>query len=71
VAGEHPDLDGFTSMYYSLTTQATLGYGDIVPVSRTGRLIAMAQSVGGLFYMTLLVSRLVSVYSSGHKNGKP
>ena len=57
-------------MYYSLTTQATLGYGDIVPVSRTARLIAMAQAVGGLFYMTLLVSRLVSVYSSGHKIGK-
>jgi Ion channel len=62
-------MDGFTAIYYSLTTQATLGYGDIVPVSPTARLLAMAQAVGGLFYMTLLVARLVSVYAARPKSG--
>jgi len=57
-------MDGFTAMYYSLTTQATLGYGDIVPVSPTARLLAMTQAVGGMFYMTILIARLVGVYSS-------
>lgn len=71
VPGPHKELDNFPALYFSLTTQATLGYGDIVPVSPTARLLAMTQAVGGLFYMTLLVSRLVSVYSSEHKSGKP
>jgi len=60
-------MDGFTPLYYSLTTQATLGYGDIVPVSPTARLLAMTQAVGGMFYMTLLVARLVAVYSSQNR----
>jgi hypothetical protein len=66
----HKELDNFPALYFSLTTQATLGYGDIVPVSPTARLLAMTQAVGGMFYMTLLVARLVSVYSSSHKNEK-
>jgi hypothetical protein len=64
--GPHRPLDGFTALYFSLTTQATLGYGDIVPASPTARLLVMVQAVGGMFYMTLLVARLVSVYSSEH-----
>ena len=67
VPAPHHRLDDFPALYFSLTTQATLGYGDIVPVSPTARLLAMIQAVGGMFYMTLLVSRLVSVYSSEHK----
>jgi len=65
--GPHRPMDGFTTLYFSLTTQSTLGYGDIVPVSPTARLLVMVQAVGGMFYMTLLVARLVSVYSSEHK----
>jgi len=68
-SGPHPPMDGFTALYFSLTTQSTLGYGDIVPVSPTARLLVMVQAVGGMFYMTLLVARLVSVYSSGNRNG--
>jgi hypothetical protein len=60
-------MDGFTAMYYSLTTQATLGPGDIVPVSSTARLLTMTQAVGGMFYMTILIARLVSVYSSQNR----
>jgi len=68
--GPHHKMDGFIAIYFSLTTQSTLGYGDIVPVSPTARLLAMMQAVGGMFYMTLLVARLVSVYSTEHKIGK-
>ncbi len=64
-------MDGFTALYYSLTTQATLGYGDIVPVSPTARLLAMSQAVGGVFYMTLLVAHLVGVYSSQSRPADP
>jgi hypothetical protein len=68
--GPHRKLDGFNAIYFSLTTQSTLGYGDIVPVSPTARLLAMTQAVGGMFYMTLIVARLVSVYSTEHGSRK-
>lgn len=60
----HHKMEGFTAIYFSLTTQATLGYGDIVPRSYTARLLAVAQAVGGMFFVTILIARLVSVYSS-------
>ncbi|HUM02292.1 MAG TPA: ion channel [Thermoanaerobaculia bacterium] len=60
-------MDGFTAMYYSLTTQATLGPGDIVPVSPTARLLTMTQAIGGMFYVTILIARLVGVYSSQNR----
>jgi hypothetical protein len=67
----HHKMEGFTAIYFSLTTQATLGYGDIVPRSYTARLLAVTQAVGGMFYMTLLVARLVGVYSAEGKTANP
>lgn len=57
-------LEGFNSLYFSITTLATSGYGDIVPVSNLARMLAMTESMVGLFYVTLLIARLVSLYSS-------
>ncbi|MDG4596014.1 MAG: potassium channel family protein [Candidatus Contendobacter sp.] len=57
-------LAGFNSLYFSITTLATSGYGDIVPVSNLARMLAMTESMVGLFYVTLLIARLVSLYSS-------
>jgi voltage-gated potassium channel len=57
-------MKGFTALYFSLTTISTVGYGDIMPSSRLARVLAMAEAVGGMFYMTMLIARLVSVYSS-------
>ncbi|CDH47245.1 putative Ion transport 2 domain protein [Candidatus Contendobacter odensis Run_B_J11] len=57
-------LKGFNSLYFSITTLATSSYGDIIPVSGIARMLAMMQSVVGMFYVTLLIARLVSLYSS-------
>ncbi|MDS4032340.1 MAG: ion channel [Candidatus Contendobacter sp.] len=57
-------LEGFNSLYFSITTLATSGYGDIVPVSGLARMLAMTESMVGLFYVTLLIARLVALYSS-------
>jgi len=62
--GAPTTLDGFSAFYFSFITLCTVGYGDITPVSGTARMLAMMEAITGLFYMAVLISRLVSVYSS-------
>jgi hypothetical protein len=52
----------FASMlYFSFVTIATLGYGDIVPVSSTARSFATMEAVMGQIYLVTIVARLVSL----------
>jgi hypothetical protein len=51
-------------IYFSLTTLATIGYGDITPVTLQARYAAVAEGITGQFYFAILVARLVGVYIS-------
>jgi hypothetical protein len=62
--GAKQSLDGFTGLYFSLVTLCTVGYGDITPASNVARMLAMLEAIAGVFYMAILISRLVSLYSS-------
>jgi hypothetical protein len=57
-------LKGENSIYFSFATLCTVGYGDIVPVSSVARMLAILEAVVGMFYMTMLIARLVALYSS-------
>ncbi|MGH7244162.1 MAG: potassium channel family protein [Phycisphaerales bacterium] len=59
-----PAMRGETAIYYSFITLNTVGYGDITPVSGFARILAVLESTTGLFYMALLVARLVSLYNA-------
>ena len=48
-------------LYFSLTTLATTGYGDIMPVEPFARSLANLESVLGLFYLAITVARLVTL----------
>jgi len=61
-------MEGFSSLYFSLVTLSTVGYGDIVPLSNGTRLLATAEAVAGTFFVTMLVARLVSGYAAGQKD---
>ena len=50
-------------LYYSFATLTTLGYGDITPVSRLGRMFAVTQAIVGQLYLTVLVARLAGLYA--------
>ena len=58
-------------MYFSFSTQTTLGYGDILPKSDLARGLAMVQGIIGQLYLAVMVARLVGLYASGttRKNG--
>jgi hypothetical protein len=50
--------------YFSLTTMTTLGFGDITPVGPTTRIWVILEAVTGVFFMAVLVARLVTLYRS-------
>lgn len=52
-------LDAFTSYYFALTVLATVGFGDITPVSTVARAVTMVQMALDLVFVALLI-RVVS-----------
>ena len=54
-------LDHFTAYYFALTVLATVGFGDITPVTVLARSLTMVQMALDLTFLALLV-RLVSTH---------
>jgi hypothetical protein len=52
-------------VYFSFCTLSTLGYGDIVPVSRLARSISWVEGLTGQLYLAILVARLVGLHIAG------
>lgn len=50
-------------MYFSFVTLLCIGYGDIIAVQDVGQTFVILEGIIGQFYIAILVSRLVSVYS--------
>ena len=65
-AGVSVDLDGarlpVELVYYSFVTLTTLGYGEITPVAPQVRSLAAIEAIMGVFYLAILVARLVTAY---------
>ena len=51
-------------VYFSFVTLTTVGYGDILPMSRAARAFANLEAILGQFYLAVLVARLVSQHAS-------
>lgn len=49
-------------LYYSFVTLTTLGYGDVLPMSPRVRSLAILEAITGVFYVAILVARLVSLH---------
>ncbi len=60
--GDEEGLVLFNAAYFSFITLSTIGYGDVLPLSVAARSYAVLESTIGLFYCTVLVARLVSLY---------
>ncbi len=57
-------MKGVTALYFSFITLSTVGYGDILPVSGAARMLALMEATVGVFYTTVLIARLVTLYSA-------
>jgi voltage-gated potassium channel len=49
--------------YFSFITLTTLGYGDITPASSAARSLVMGEAIIGVLYTTILIARLVGLYT--------
>ena len=56
-------IDRFDALYLSFVSLTCLGCNDIVPVSRAARMLMMAESTMGVLYLTVMIARLVALYS--------
>ncbi len=63
VAGRS-DVDLWTSLYWSLITMATIGYGDVTPVRGLGWLVAGFTAVMGIIAYTLTISVIADSFLS-------
>jgi voltage-gated potassium channel len=61
-------LNGFNAYYFSFITLTTVGFGDILPVSHTARMLAATEAITGTLFMAVLIARLVALYSAQPTN---
>lgn len=63
----HVPLNFATTVYFSIVTWTTVGYGDLVPC-RSGRLVVALEAILGYLVMALLIAVLVESVSEARKN---
>jgi len=49
-------------IYFSYITIATVGYGDLAPITTLGRMLAVTEAMTGQLYLVTVVALLVSTY---------
>jgi len=59
--GRKVHLNSFVgSLYYSLVTMSTLGYGDITPTKTFGKILIIIQTLIGVFMALVVIARFIS-----------
>ena len=66
---EIPDIDSF--IYFSFVTLATLGYGDIVPLTKQARSLTIIETVMGQMYLAVNIAALVAIRISQSRSREP
>ena len=60
------DPDSFSNvwegLWWSIQTVTTVGYGDVVPASTPGRLVAAAVMIGGIGFITVTTAAIASAF---------
>jgi hypothetical protein len=71
LSGTAARMSGFTAIYFSFITLATLGYGDITPATNVARMLAMLEAMTGTLFVGVMIARLVSLYSASGQSQTP
>lgn len=67
-ANAHLVLNRLDALYYSFCTMTSLGAAGITPTSSEARLLTIIESLLGVLFLAVLVSRLLSAYGVKHEN---
>jgi hypothetical protein len=57
-----PESQSGTLLYFSMVTLSGVGYGGIAPLNPYVRMVAALETMAGIFYIAVVVARLVSSY---------
>jgi len=57
---EYPNV--WKGMWWSLQTVTTVGYGDVTPANRSGRLVGVVVMLEGIAFLTILVAAITSTF---------
>jgi voltage-gated potassium channel Kch len=66
--GRYPDLE--TGLWWAVSTVTTVGYGDVVPVSTAGRLVAtvlMFVGIGSFAFLTAVAASTIVIREVGEE----
>jgi voltage-gated potassium channel len=64
------ELDRTDALYFTITTLATVGFGDITPVSQAARIAVTVQMVSGLVLLGLVIKAFLSAVEVGLRNAE-
>jgi tellurite resistance protein TehA-like permease len=53
----------YSGLYCAVITMATVGFGDVVPVSHIGRFIIMLAAIWGAFILTLVIVAFSMIFN--------
>jgi Ion channel len=62
VRGTAEKLELTQLLYFSFSTLTTIGFGDIVPVSRSAQVAAILEGIVGTLFLAILIAKLVGIY---------
>ncbi len=57
-----PSTQAGTFLYFSMVTLTSVGYGGIAPLNPFVRIVAALESMSGIFFVAVVVARLISSY---------
>jgi len=64
-ADQNPDIDNFAdALWWSLITMSTVGYGEVVPVTLAGRVVAAGLIMGGLAMLGVIIANISALVIS-------
>lgn len=67
---EKPVDELWNFYYYSFVTLTTVGYGDILALTKPARALSILEAILGQLYLAIMISRLVSIHVSQSGIGK-
>ena len=62
VRGAAINLELTDLLYFSFSTLTTIGFGDIVPITRAAQVAAILEGIIGTLFLAILIAKLVGVY---------
>jgi len=66
-----PSTQSATFLYFSMITLTSVGYGGIVPLNPYVRMVAAMESMSGIFFVAVVVARLVASYRPTVERQRP